>query len=854
MNDSELEAWLATHFRDAPNPDPGELLRRAIRLDRVRSARPAALPRRRSLLAGLAGLAATMVLIAGLVAVATSRPARPSPAANPEGPVTGIAWQPASRVASASLLSGPYLATAGGRMFLAGDDASKVQTGEVVVWSSTDGVAWSRASEPGAFDKGGPGFMPSGFSDDGQGGLVLVGTTPAADGSEAGVATVWHSPDGRTWHQSTLGTGWINAVAARPGGIVVLGDVTGATVPIANPGSAGAGSLAGGELTAWLSTDGEAWSQTTLPADTLYEARAVAAWKGGFVAFAQQSLANTPVSAVWTSADGRSWARVPGDLPGFDANAAVGFGDRVVAVGFKGSTTDLAPASESSTDGRTWAESIAPARERYVGFGSVAVVDGSLVAVGESHAIAVRFAGGASDAPSASPPASVWVSSDGAAWRLLPEDASLTAGVESGGRVVAFAGRIAFASQDGSEVVVRMGDPFSGQVSPAPSAVPTPSVSAPTPPVIWVSPSPVSLGGGECPEGDTMPALGGWPVGSPATSAGVVHIAQPEGLDRVEWSPDSRHFLLAGTTGVELFDSSGRPVSSIAGAVNATWIDSSTYATESDCQNAGTVTVHSIAEASATTLPYTYDSTVLLGSGHGALAMSPRLPDSAADPTTTVVWDGSKLSLPVPGRPLAWSPDGTRLLVTKGDIGGGGGAGAPAAIHVQLLSFPDLKVVTSFGDLTLDPRYDPLFSPDGRSIAIYCGPLTATGCSPYVFDAVTGKGTKVIEGEPSSLSWLPNGHLLVGPPSGTTGGFSEWDGAMLVASPLPHGSWAVACPAGGVVVESAPAGDVGGTSSVGWPNGSSTAGLPGAAAIYWAPDGTHVILQPRYPGDLLLVK
>ena len=843
MNDSELETWLAERFRDAPEPEPGELLRRAVRLDRVRSARPAELPRRRPLLAGLVGLAATLVLVAGLVAVATSRPARPSPAANPEGPITGIEWHPGSRVAGVNLLNGPYLATSGGRLFLAGDDVSKVQTGEVAVWSSADGVAWTQVSEPGAFDKGGPGFMPMGFSDDGHGGLVLVGTTPAADGSEAGVATVWHSSDGRTWRQSTLGSGWINAVAASAGAIVALGDVYNATGPAVDR------SIAGGELTAWFSTDGETWSRTILPADTLYEARAVTAWKGGFVAFAQQSVANTPVSAVWTSADGRSWERVPGDLPGFDAVAMASLGDRVVAVGFKGSSIDLVPASESSTDGRTWAESIAPSRERYVGFGDVTVVDGSLVAVDGDHALATRLAGDASNGPSAAPTASVWVSTDGAAWRLLPEDVSLTTGVGSGSPVVAFAGRIAYATQDGADLVVRMGDPVSGRVSPAPSVLPTPSVSAPTPPVIWVSPSVISHGGGECPEGDTVAVTGSAP-----TDAGVVHIAQPEGLDRVEWSPDSRHFLAAGTKGVELFDSSGRLVSSIDRAVNATWIDSSTYATESDCQNAGTVTVHSISGASATTLPYMYDPTVLVGSGHGALAIAPRLPDTAADPTTTVIWDGSKLSLPVPGRPLAWSPDGSRLLVTKGDLGGGGGAGAPAAIHVQLLSYPDLKVVTSFGDLTMDPRYDPLFSPDGRSIAIYCGPLTATGCSPYVFDAVTGKGSKVTVGEPSSLSWLANGHLLVGPPSGTTGAFSELDGTRLVPSSTLHGSWAVAGQAGGVVVESAPAGDVGGASSVAWPDGSSATGLPGAAAIYWAPDGTHVILQPRYPGDLLLVR
>lgn len=398
------------------------------------------LPGRRLLLAGLMGLAVTAVLAVGTLAIMASQPKQ-----TPLVPIQRIDWQPATQVARTRLDFGPLLATAGGRVYMIGlSHWTDTQDEVCTVLSSADGATWEQASEPGAFEKYGFGFVPLGFSNDGNGGLVVVGNAPVENAGPR-VAMAWHSSDGRTWTRAQVGaadgSGMVD-VAARPGAVVAFGAES---RPVVVTAGAPTSTESPGLLEAWLSADGDTWAQTILPDSSGYTPRAVVSWRGGFAAVAKSSGDQT-TSAVWTSTDGRTWEKAPTSLVGFDGTAIVAFGDRVVAVGLD--EESMGPASWSSTDGRTWVKSTAPTRESAMALGGVVAVDDGLVAIGESRRAYV-------DQIPPTPPTSVWVSSDGLTWQLLPADPALTIDT---GTMFAVHGRLLIATSSVNGVDVFLGD------------------------------------------------------------------------------------------------------------------------------------------------------------------------------------------------------------------------------------------------------------------------------------------------------------------------------------------------------------------------------------------------------------
>jgi hypothetical protein len=443
MNDTELEAWLAARLRTAPTPEVPAELRQAIRADRTRSSiettpgsvlrgRGWWLARPRRAIGGLAALSLTVVLAAGLFAVVVIRPTQSSlPAA------TGIAWQPRVDLVEPGVVFGPYLASVGGRLYLVDTSSAADGTESTVVRESGDGKTWEQISAPGAFANDGPRFFAQGIAGDGRGGLIVVGGLPGG-AAESIVPAAWHSTDGRTWTRAQVATpalARISAVAARPGAIVAIGDgrVGGGT----GSGSSSAADQSVNQMYAWFSVDGNTWSQVTLPGSSGFIPAAVTAWSGGFAAIGQLDGISRSASA-WTSTDGRTWQKSAQDFGRFLPTAIAVLGDRVVAVGnyddAQSSAAGFVPASWSSTDGRTWVESRASARQIATGFGDVTVVGDELVGIGANYmsgATTLPALVGPSAAEPTAPPvpaANVWISTDGSTWRLLPEDPSLVVG------------------------------------------------------------------------------------------------------------------------------------------------------------------------------------------------------------------------------------------------------------------------------------------------------------------------------------------------------------------------------------------------------------------------------------------
>ncbi len=213
-----------------------------------------------------------------------------------------------------------------------------------VTWTSPDGLNWSRATLPDAglgimgLVAGGPGFVAVGSSESVEGDMMPgahVGIWTSVDG------TIWtRVPDGPIFANST-----ISAVVSGGPGLVAVGS----TIDPIDPNGVFFPAI-------WTSADGLTWTKEATPTDPnpwvsvegSLQGRIISnvvATPEGFVAVGTEFGLTSKFlqrAVVWTSRDGRSWARVPHD-PVFDGGEDSGFrygmravyliGNRLIATG-----------------------------------------------------------------------------------------------------------------------------------------------------------------------------------------------------------------------------------------------------------------------------------------------------------------------------------------------------------------------------------------------------------------------------------------------------------------------------------------------------------------------------------------
>jgi hypothetical protein len=234
--------------------------------------------------------------------------------------------------------------------------------GAAAVWTSVDGLTWSRVPHDEAVF-GGPGEQAMSEVVVGGPGLVAVGSDgDYSSGTE--VAAVWTSVDGLSWsrvpHDEAVFGGAINQTMS--------------SVTVAGPGLVAVGR--DGDLPGW-----------------------------------DDPPADTAAAAVWTSVDGLSWSRVPHDEALFGGAALTSMtsvtagGPGVVALGW-GPRPKYAPDEVvivwTSPDGLTWSR--VPQNEALPSGISVTATSRGLVAVGEAGI------------------AAIWTSPDGFSWSRAPHD------------------------------------------------------------------------------------------------------------------------------------------------------------------------------------------------------------------------------------------------------------------------------------------------------------------------------------------------------------------------------------------------------------------------------------------------
>ncbi len=289
---------------------------------------------------------------------------------------------------------------------------------DAAVWTSVDGITWSRVPHDESVFGGGDMSMSSVTV--GGPGLVAVGSDGEILADVPDVdAAIWTSPDGVTWsrvphNEEVFGGAWINSVTAGGPGLVAVGGTEGVWT--------------GGDAVVWTSVDGFTWSrvphdETVFGGNGVQQILSVTAGGPGLVAVGMNGgigpWDNNPDTnaAVWTSVDGITWSRVPHDENVFSSEGSPSMlavtvgGPGLVAVGAELWPSPSQPSELARTpvwtspDGVTWTR--VPHDATVTGaLTSVTAGGPGLVAVG----LDTWEANG------------VWTSADGITWSRVPVD------------------------------------------------------------------------------------------------------------------------------------------------------------------------------------------------------------------------------------------------------------------------------------------------------------------------------------------------------------------------------------------------------------------------------------------------
>ncbi|HEX5828288.1 MAG TPA: hypothetical protein VFY23_12245, partial [Candidatus Limnocylindrales bacterium] len=282
---------------------------------------------------GVASDAAGRVVIVGTAGSSAGAWAR----ATPDSPWQAAPGQPSLRAPAGGTAEMRGVTAWGDGWVAAGSVGAADGSRRPAIWRSPDGLAW----EPVPTVDDATDARTFGVAADDER-VVVVGAS-LADGT--GGAITWTSTDGETWARAdggVLDAGPMRAVTAMPGGYVAVGH-----------------GIADDRAAAWVSADGLAWEaapgQEALANDgrpirmlgvtasggpgASAEAPGVASGWDGLVAAGWESDAGNGSGAMWRSADGRTWERVPSQasMSGGSLSGVAVAGGMPVVVGTTGS-------------------------------------------------------------------------------------------------------------------------------------------------------------------------------------------------------------------------------------------------------------------------------------------------------------------------------------------------------------------------------------------------------------------------------------------------------------------------------------------------------------------------------------
>ena len=236
-------------------------------------------------------------------------------------------------------------------------------------------------------------------------------------------AAVWTSVDGTTWVRVLDDEAVFGGAGAQ-----LMWDVT----------MWGSGLVAVGssynDAAAWTSADGTHWTPVPHDEDVfggprIQEIESIAPGGPGLVAVGWDESGEDTDGAVWTSPDGTTWTRVPDDGAVFGGegmqriNRVTIGGPGLVAVGMEGPDDNIDAAVWTSADGIAWTK-VPPDESSLGGAGEQSMWG---VARGGPGLVAVGW-DGTDTGDAGVGDAAVWTSEDGISWVRVPHDATVFGG------------------------------------------------------------------------------------------------------------------------------------------------------------------------------------------------------------------------------------------------------------------------------------------------------------------------------------------------------------------------------------------------------------------------------------------
>jgi len=208
-----------------------------------------------------------------------------------------------------------------------------------MVWTSHDGLTWTRIADQASFAKAG------------MTGVARLGSGFVAVGLAKGRAVAWTSTNGSTWTRAADDPD-LHARAGLGAGAYVLvsGVAVGHGVVVAL-GMDGGGVGEGGLIRAWRSVDGRTWTKATGERFATGQVFSVTATPEGFLATGPSGV-DSCRGGIWASADGKDWRCIAQDLPfeGFAPYAAASSPTVEVVVGLGNGSVP----TETGEPGAVW--------------------------------------------------------------------------------------------------------------------------------------------------------------------------------------------------------------------------------------------------------------------------------------------------------------------------------------------------------------------------------------------------------------------------------------------------------------------------------------------------------------------
>ncbi|HEX2755514.1 MAG TPA: hypothetical protein VHM48_08625, partial [Candidatus Limnocylindrales bacterium] len=214
-----------------------------------------------------------------------------------------------------------------------------------------------------------------------------------------------HSDDGMTWILDPADPGLVAAATDHTNIVLGIADGPAGLVVV---GAAANGDSSAGDVRAWRSTDGLKWQAASqIGGDLNAEMRAVIGGKQGYVAVGSDGFPGASAlesgsrgAAVWTSADGSSWARVA-DQPAFLGSTMTGITATSTGYVAWGGNLPMVevratqPPIWTSSDGRTWlrANGSIFARDVFFPLGGIVIEPERWIALGTRRGSAAEGGG-----------------------------------------------------------------------------------------------------------------------------------------------------------------------------------------------------------------------------------------------------------------------------------------------------------------------------------------------------------------------------------------------------------------------------------------------------------------------------